>query len=207
MATKSHLTVGAFFLAGGTALGRRLRSLRRDFVAAVSMVSIAGLATCVYLLGQRGVWRFGWQELLVAIAAGALAEWSKYGLTGKHLTPREAAQERLRLGPAGGLGQFAAGAPIARRLVRSLRLEQHRGRGGLHAVPRDQHVSAGLGQTLEHDGGRDDRRPPLSARRPAPAGTDLGVASLGGWADDGPAGGGPRDDRRARPPPRRLRLQ
>ena len=57
------------------------------------MVSIAGLATCVYILGQRGVWRFGWQELLVAIAAGALAEWSKYGLTGKHLTPREAAQD------------------------------------------------------------------------------------------------------------------
>ena len=93
MAIKSHFTVGEFFLAGGTALEPRLRSLRRDFVYAVSMVSIAGLATCVYLLGQRGVWRFGWQELLVAIAGGRLAEWSKYGLTGKHLAPREAAQD------------------------------------------------------------------------------------------------------------------
>ena len=57
------------------------------------MVSIAGLAIWVYLLGQRSGASFGLRELLVALAGGAVAESSKYFLTGKHLTPREAAAD------------------------------------------------------------------------------------------------------------------
>src|SRR5262249_26815413 len=68
------------------------RSLMQDAVRGVGAVFTVGLAVAVYLLGERGQLETGWAALGVAAAGAALAEWWKFGLTGKHLTPREAFQ-------------------------------------------------------------------------------------------------------------------
>src|SRR5205814_69565 len=63
--------------------------LGRDFVLGSGSVFIAALAVGIYLLGARGPLEVGWTALGVAAAGAALAEWLKFGLTGKHLTAGE----------------------------------------------------------------------------------------------------------------------
>jgi cyclic beta-1,2-glucan synthetase len=88
---------------GQTAIG-----LRRDIVQGVAAVAIAVLAVAVYLLGERGPLEVGWTSLGVALAGGLLAEWLKFGLTGRHLTPVEAFVSMLASGlPA------ASASPLA----------------------------------------------------------------------------------------------
>jgi cyclic beta-1,2-glucan synthetase len=69
------------------------RSLKQDVVYGGGTVFTVGLAVAIYLLGERGRLEAGWAALWVAAAGAALAEWWKYGLTGKHLTAGEAFQD------------------------------------------------------------------------------------------------------------------
>jgi cyclic beta-1,2-glucan synthetase len=69
------------------------RGLKQDVLSGGGAVFTAGLTVAVYLLGERGRLEAGWAALAVAAAGAALAEWWKYGLTGKHLTAREAFQD------------------------------------------------------------------------------------------------------------------
>ncbi len=92
MATKSHLTVGDFFW-------------RAEPRSGAAPQPAAGFRRCRFdglhcrlgnvRLSPWPAWRLAIR--LAGIARGhrrpRLAEWSKYGLTGKHLTPREAAQD------------------------------------------------------------------------------------------------------------------
>src|SRR5262249_4243896 len=64
-------------------------SLKRDFVLGAGSVFTAGLVVGIYLLGASGALEAGWTALGVAVAGAVLAEWWKFGLTGKHLTAGE----------------------------------------------------------------------------------------------------------------------
>jgi cyclic beta-1,2-glucan synthetase len=75
-----------------------LSGLKRDVVCGTSVVLIAGLAAGIYVLGELGLPGVGWFALAAAVAGGALAEWAKYGLTGKHLSPRETFQDMFATG-------------------------------------------------------------------------------------------------------------
>jgi cyclic beta-1,2-glucan synthetase len=71
------------------------RGLKQDITYGGGVVFTVALAVAVYLLGERGPLEVGWAALGVAVAGAALAEWWKYGLTGKHLMAREAFQDAL----------------------------------------------------------------------------------------------------------------
>jgi len=75
-----------------------LRGVKRDFVWAVAIVVIAGLAIAVYSAGAKSGWDIGWTSLAVAAAGAVVAEWLKLGLTGKHLTPGEVFRDMLASG-------------------------------------------------------------------------------------------------------------
>jgi len=83
------------FLAGVPAWPRRLL---RDVVAGAGAVFITMLALAIDLLGTNGQWGVGWAPLGVAVAGAAVAEWYKYGLTGRHLTAAEVFQDMLATG-------------------------------------------------------------------------------------------------------------
>jgi cyclic beta-1,2-glucan synthetase len=68
------------------------RGLKQDVLFGGGAVFAVGLAVAIYLLGERGRLEAGWASLGVAAAGAALAEWWKYGLTGKHLTAGETFQ-------------------------------------------------------------------------------------------------------------------
>ena len=59
---------------------------------------IALLVVETYVLGGRGPLETGWTALGLAIAGAAVAEWWKFGLTGKHLTAVEVFQDVLASG-------------------------------------------------------------------------------------------------------------
>jgi cyclic beta-1,2-glucan synthetase len=82
--------------------------LWRDFVLGVGVVGIAVLVVGIYLLGEREQLEIGWTALGFAVAGAVLAEWLKFGLTGKHLTPGEVFRDMLATGlPA------ASASPLA----------------------------------------------------------------------------------------------
>ena len=72
--------------------------LRRDMVLGAGIVLIAVLAVAVFLVGGKGRLEIGWTAVGVAIAGAALAEWSKFGLTGRHLTAGEVFGDLLASG-------------------------------------------------------------------------------------------------------------
>ena len=69
-----------------------------DFVLGVAVVSIAGLALGIDALSQQSELAIGWLPLALACGGAALAEWLKFGLTGKHLRPGELFQDLLITG-------------------------------------------------------------------------------------------------------------
>jgi cyclic beta-1,2-glucan synthetase len=72
---------------------RFIHGLLRDFILGSATVLLAALAICLYVHGTREAAGIGWFVAAAAIAGGAIAEWSKFGLTGRHLTLWEAAQD------------------------------------------------------------------------------------------------------------------
>jgi cyclic beta-1,2-glucan synthetase len=75
-----------------------LRPLRGDLVRGAGAVFIALLAIEIAGLGARGPLEAGWTALWVGMAGVAVAEWWKYGLNGRHLTPGEVFQDLVATG-------------------------------------------------------------------------------------------------------------
>ena len=75
-----------------------VRLLLADLIQGVGVVLIALLVVETYVLGGRGRLETGWTALGLAIAGAAVAEWWKFGLTGKHLTGVEVFQDVLASG-------------------------------------------------------------------------------------------------------------
>ena len=69
-----------------------------DLVRGIGVVLIALLAIEAFELGSRNILETGWIAVGIALAGGALAEWWKAGLTGRHLTGREAFQDTFASG-------------------------------------------------------------------------------------------------------------
>jgi cyclic beta-1,2-glucan synthetase len=74
------------------------RRLLRDLFMGAGTVFIAMLGLAIDLLGTYGELEVGWTPLGVAIAGAAVAEWWKYGLTGRHLSAGEVFQDMLASG-------------------------------------------------------------------------------------------------------------
>src|SRR5262249_54623856 len=65
-------------------------------------------AAAIYLLSQREPLEAGWTSVGMAVAGAALAEWLKFGLTGRHLTAGEVLQDMLATGlPAASVSSLA----------------------------------------------------------------------------------------------------
>ena len=75
-----------------------LRGLRADLVRGAGTVFIALLVIEVVLIGDKRPLEVGWTAVWVALAGAAIAEWWKYGLTGRHLTPAEVFQDMAATG-------------------------------------------------------------------------------------------------------------
>jgi cyclic beta-1,2-glucan synthetase len=67
------------------------REAMRDFICASSVIFIIGAAMYIYFLGERGGEIGG--AIVAALAGAAIAEWSKFGLSGRHLTVSEFLQD------------------------------------------------------------------------------------------------------------------
>lgn len=87
----------------------RLHAWKRDLVQGAGVVFIAGLAISIYVLGGSGRLEIGWTALGLAVAGAGLAEWWKYGLTGKHLQAGEVFQDML---VSGLLAASASSLPV-----------------------------------------------------------------------------------------------
>lgn len=82
--------------------------LRRDFIFGSAMALLVGLTLGVYACGERAVAGSSWLALAAAVAGVALAEWAKFGLTGRHLSLAEALQD----GIATGLAAYSASSRV-----------------------------------------------------------------------------------------------
>ena len=69
-----------------------------DFVRGGGAVFVVLLALEIFLLGEQGRWRSAGRPWEWRVAGVAIAEWWKYGLTGKHLTAAEVFQDMLVTG-------------------------------------------------------------------------------------------------------------
>ena len=121
-----------------------LRGLKQDCVFGAAAASIAGLAVWVFILGQKTRLGVGWAPLQVAIAGLAVAEWLKFGLTGKHLSLGEALQDLL---VSGGLAATVTRCRSCKpRLAgRIFFSSSWRNRGSQHrGLPRRQRLSSGI---------------------------------------------------------------
>jgi cyclic beta-1,2-glucan synthetase len=74
------------------------RSLLRDLVQGLGVVLIVLLALVINELGSMGPLEVGWTAIALACAGAAVAEFWKYGLTGRHLTGPEVFQDTLVTG-------------------------------------------------------------------------------------------------------------
>src|SRR5215470_13525103 len=72
--------------------------LRRDFVVGTGIILIASLAISIYGLSTKGILEVGWSALLAAVAGAVIAEWLKFGLTGKHQDPLQVFQNMAATG-------------------------------------------------------------------------------------------------------------
>ncbi|HZW32139.1 MAG TPA: hypothetical protein VFF52_15615, partial [Isosphaeraceae bacterium] len=75
-----------------------LRGLRADLVRGAGTVFIALLVIEIALIGDKRPLELGWTAVWVALAGAAIAQWWKYGLTGRHLTPAEVFQDMIATG-------------------------------------------------------------------------------------------------------------
>src|SRR5262249_14334357 len=75
-----------------------VRQLRGDFVRGAGAVLIALVVIAIDLLGAKGRLEVGWAALAVAFAGAFVAEWWKYGLTGRHVTATEVFQDMVTTG-------------------------------------------------------------------------------------------------------------
>ncbi|HKB01846.1 MAG TPA: hypothetical protein VKD90_06480, partial [Gemmataceae bacterium] len=86
----------------------------RDFVHGAGAVLIAGLGIAVYQLGGLGRLEAGWSALGLGAVGALIAEWLKWGLTGRHLTPGEVFRNLLATGlPAASASPLALLQPPA----------------------------------------------------------------------------------------------
>jgi cyclic beta-1,2-glucan synthetase len=74
------------------------RPLHRDFVQGAGTVMIGLLVLATALQGGKGPLEEGWTVLAIAVAGAGVAEWWKYGLTRRHLSPAEVFQNTLATG-------------------------------------------------------------------------------------------------------------
>ena len=72
--------------------------LLQDLVRSLGIVLLCLLVIEVFQLGSRNVLETGWTAVGLALAGAGLAEWWKAGLTGQHLTVREAFLDTLATG-------------------------------------------------------------------------------------------------------------
>ena len=72
--------------------------LRRDFVVGTGIILMASLAISIYGLSTKGILEVGWSALLAAVAGAVIAEWLKFGLTGKHQDPLQVFQNMAATG-------------------------------------------------------------------------------------------------------------
>ena len=72
--------------------------LHRDFVIGAGIILIASLAISIYGLSTKGILEVGWSALLAAVAGAVIAEWLKFGLTGKHQDPLQVFQNMAATG-------------------------------------------------------------------------------------------------------------
>lgn len=92
------------FVAGGccgwwqSTTTRAPRGLAGDFFAGGGAVFTSGVALAIFWLGERTGLEIGWTALGMAIAGGALGEWIKFGLTGRHVTPMELVRDMVVTG-------------------------------------------------------------------------------------------------------------
>jgi cyclic beta-1,2-glucan synthetase len=84
------------------------QALGRDFVLGLGTVAIVCLALGIDVIGGMGPLEIGWSPAAMALAGVALAEWWKFGLTGRHLTPGETLRDGLITG-----WLAASAAPLA----------------------------------------------------------------------------------------------
>ena len=92
------VSVAAAF--GGDEEGRRTQGtgLWRDFVLGAGVVSIACLGVVRQPAGLAGALEVGWTAIWVAFAGAGVAEWLKFGLTGKHLSAAEVFRDMVATG-------------------------------------------------------------------------------------------------------------
>ena len=85
-----------------------VHGLRGDLFRGGGTVFIALLAIEVIAKGGKGPLEAGWGVLAIALAGAAIAEWWKFGLTGRHLTPREVFRDMAATGlPAASASTLA----------------------------------------------------------------------------------------------------
>jgi cyclic beta-1,2-glucan synthetase len=71
------------------------RQFLGDLIRGAGLVFIVLLVMQIYLQGAKARLEVGWTPLAVALGGAAIAEWWKYGLTGRHLTAAEVFQDML----------------------------------------------------------------------------------------------------------------
>ena len=85
-----------------------VRQLRKDLVRGGGAVLIGLLVIEIVLIGDKGRLEAGWAALGMALAGAAIAEWWKFGLTGRHLTAWEVFQDMAATGlPAASASSMA----------------------------------------------------------------------------------------------------
>ena len=91
-------TADARDTAGPVSTPSPFAGLRRDFVIGTGIILIASLAISIYGLSTKGILEVGWSALLAAVAGAVIAEWLKFGLTGKHQDPLQVFQNMAATG-------------------------------------------------------------------------------------------------------------
>ena len=126
---------------------------------AAGSVFIVLLAMGIFLLGEQRPLDAGWTALGMAVAGAAIAEWWKFGLTGKHLTAARGVPGRAGIRPAGRLREPDGDPPAAGILGRAPALEPDRRGDRRDPLSRGQRLSDRFfGQASGREVAAPDRR-------------------------------------------------